>query len=59
MSTDTRSERVKARIATNVLIHLSTEEQQRFVSLLLDPPARSPAMARAAKAHKKLITSSR
>ena len=60
MSTDTtRTERVEARIAPDVLIRLSMEEQQRFVSLLLDPPARAPALARAAKAHKKLITSSR
>ena len=41
------------------LIRLSMKEQERFAALLLDPPAPAPAMARAAKAHKKLISSSR
>ena len=41
------------------LIRLSMQEQQRFAALLLDPPALPPVMARAAKAHKKLISSSR
>ena len=41
------------------LIRLSMDEQQRFAALLLEPPALSPAMARAAKAHKELISSSR
>lgn len=41
------------------IIRLSMEEQRRFAALLLDPPAPSAAMARAAKAHKKLISSSR
>jgi uncharacterized protein (DUF1778 family) len=93
-SNTTRTERVEARIAPDVLaivrraaeiegrslsdflvgaaqeaacrtieqtqiIRLSIEEQQRFASLLLAPPALPPAMARAAKAHKKLIARSR
>ena len=37
------------------IIRLSIEEQQRFAALLLSPPELPPAMARAAKAHKKLI----
>jgi len=40
-----------------LIIGLSMEEQQRFASFLLDPPALAPAMARAAKAHRKPITS--
>ena len=39
------------------IIRLSMDEQQRFASLLLDPPALAPAMKRAAQAHKKLIVS--
>ena len=41
------------------IIRLSMEEQQRFAALLLTPPDLPPAMARAAKAHKKLIAPSR
>lgn len=41
------------------IIRLSMEEQERFAALLLAPPALAPAMARAAKAHKKLIAPSR
>jgi uncharacterized protein (DUF1778 family) len=52
-------EAARRTIEQTQIIRLSMEEQQRFASLLLDPPALSPAMARAAKAHKKLITSSR
>lgn len=39
------------------IIRLSMDEQQRFASLLLDPPALAPAMKRAEQAHKKLIAS--
>lgn len=39
------------------IIRLSIDEQQRFASLLLDPPDLAPAMKRAAQAHKKLIAS--
>jgi uncharacterized protein (DUF1778 family) len=39
------------------IIRLSVDEQQRFASLLLDPPAPTAAMKRAARAHKKLIVS--
>jgi uncharacterized protein (DUF1778 family) len=46
-------------IEQSQIIRLSMEEQQRFAALLLDPPAASPALARAAKACKKLIVSSR
>ncbi len=41
------------------IIRLSIEDQQRFVDLLLDPPALSPAMKRAGKAHARLIRESR
>ena len=40
------------------IIRLSIEDQQRFVDLLLDPPALSPAMERARKAHSRLIRES-
>lgn len=41
------------------IIRLSMEEQQRFADLLLSPPEMPPGMARAPKAHKKLIAPSR
>lgn len=41
------------------LIHLSVEDQRRFVELLLNPPALAPALQRAKKAHARLIASSR
>jgi uncharacterized protein (DUF1778 family) len=37
---------------------MSVEDQQRFVELLLKPPALAPAMKRAKKAHARLIASS-
>ena len=37
------------------LIRLTTEEQRRFVDLLIDPPAMAPAMERAKQAHASLI----
>src|ERR1035438_1607890 len=40
------------------VIQLSLEDQQRFVDLLLNPPALAPAMKRAKKAHSRLIMSS-
>jgi uncharacterized protein (DUF1778 family) len=40
------------------IIRLSVEDQQRFVDLLLHPPALAPAMKRAKKAHSRLIASS-
>ena len=39
------------------IIRLSVKDQQRFAELLLNPPAVTPAMKRAFKAHKKLISS--
>lgn len=39
------------------IIRLSVEDQQRFADALLNPPEPSPALKRAAKAHKKLIAS--
>lgn len=39
------------------IIRLSIEEQKRFTDVLLKPPAPSPALKRAARAHKKLIAS--
>jgi uncharacterized protein (DUF1778 family) len=41
------------------IIHLSVEDQRRFVELLLHPPALAPALRRAKKAHSRLIASSR
>lgn len=41
------------------LIRLSTEEQSRFVDLLLNPPEPSPALTRAKEAHAELIRESR
>lgn len=41
------------------LIRLSVEDQQRFVELLLDPPAPAPALERAQRAHAKLIRETR
>ena len=40
------------------VIRLSIEDQQRFVELLLRPPALTPALKRAKKAHARLIVSS-
>jgi uncharacterized protein (DUF1778 family) len=39
------------------VIRLSHQDQQRFVDLLLNPPALAPAMKRAKKAHSRLIVS--
>lgn len=41
------------------VIRLSVEDQQRFVELLLNPPALAPALKRAKRAHARLIASSR
>ena len=40
------------------VIRLSIQDQQRFVELLLNPPALAPALKRAKKAHARLIASS-
>ncbi len=40
------------------VIRLSIEDQQRFVDVLIKPPALSPAMKRARKAHSRLIRKS-
>jgi uncharacterized protein (DUF1778 family) len=40
-------------------IHLSVEDQVRFVELLLNPPVLAPALKRAKKAHARLIAPSR
>jgi len=39
------------------IIRLSAEDQRRFVDLLLNPPAPSPALLRAKEAHAQLIGS--
>jgi uncharacterized protein (DUF1778 family) len=39
---------------TNI-IRLSAEDQRRFVDLLLNPPAPTPALLRAKEAHQKLF----
>jgi len=41
------------------VIRLSVEDQQRFVALLLKPPALAPALKRAKRAHARMIVSSR
>ncbi|MGD0497199.1 MAG: DUF1778 domain-containing protein [Bryobacteraceae bacterium] len=41
------------------VLRLSVEDQQRFVKLLLNPPAPAPALKRAKKAHARLIASPR
>ena len=40
------------------VIRLSLDDQQRFVDLLLNPPALTPAMKRAKKVHSRLIRDS-
>jgi len=42
-------------IEESQVIRLSVEDQQRFVALLLKPPALAPALRRARKAHARLI----
>ena len=37
------------------LIRLSVEDQRRFIDLLLNPPAATPALERAREAHARLI----
>jgi uncharacterized protein (DUF1778 family) len=41
------------------LIRLTIEEQRGFVDLLLDPPAPTPPLRRAQRAHARLIRASR
>ena len=41
------------------LIRLSVEDQERFIELLLDPPAPVAALERAKRAHAKLIRQER
>jgi uncharacterized protein (DUF1778 family) len=41
------------------IIRLSVEDQLRFVDLMLNPAPLTPALKRAQKAHRRLITSSR
>lgn len=42
-------------IEESAIIRLSAEDQQRFVDLLLNPPAPAPAMERAKEAHRQLF----
>ena len=51
-------EAARRTIEENHIIRLSLEDQQRFVDLLLNPPEPSPALKRAAKAHRRLIQES-
>ena len=48
-------EAARRTIDESQVIQLSLEDQQRFVDLLLNPPALAPAMKRAKKAHSRLI----
>jgi uncharacterized protein (DUF1778 family) len=41
------------------IIRLSVDNQQRFAKLLFRPPALTPALRRARKAHARLIASTR
>ena len=52
-------EAARRTIAEAQVIRLSVEDQQRFVKLLLNPPALAPALKRAKKAHARLIASPR
>ena len=45
-------------IEETLLIRPAVEDQRRFADLLLDPPAPSPALDRAKRAHARLIRSS-
>ena len=40
------------------VVRLSLDDQERFVDLLLNPPALTPAMKRAKKVHSRLIRDS-
>lgn len=44
-------------IEAAAILRLSLADQRRFVDLLLDPPALTPAMRRARRSHAKLIES--
>ena len=46
----------KRAIEESHIIRLAAEDQRRFVDLLLDPPALSPAMERAREAHGRLAS---
>jgi uncharacterized protein (DUF1778 family) len=48
-------EAARKTVAEVEVIRLSREAQERFVSLLLDPPPPSDALLRALKRHKSLI----
>jgi uncharacterized protein (DUF1778 family) len=48
-------EAARKTVAYVEIIRLSREAQERFVSLLLDPPPPSAALRRALKRHKSLI----
>ncbi len=52
-------EAAKRTIEEAHLIRLSIEDQQRFVDLLLDPPAPAPALERAKGAHARLFSEER
>jgi uncharacterized protein (DUF1778 family) len=41
------------------VIRLAVEDQQAFADAILNPPSPSPALVRAAKAHRRLIKASR
>ena len=51
-------EAAKKTIEETHLIRLSTEDQRRFVDLLLDPPPHAPALLRAQEAHSRMILDS-
>jgi uncharacterized protein (DUF1778 family) len=46
-------------IGETQVIRLSAEDQRRFVKALLNPPALSPALKRAKRAHARLLAPSR
>ena len=56
---DAAQEAARRTIEQTHFIRLAVQEQQRFPDLLLAPHALPPAMARAARAHQKLIAPSR
>jgi len=51
-------EAARGTIEESQVIRLPAEDQQRFVGLLLNPPALAPALRRAKAAHRHLIARS-
>lgn len=48
-------EAARRAIAETQLVRLSAEDQTAFVEMLMNPPAQTPAMARAVERHRRLV----